>query len=69
MSGMYKPTQWENMPNNNDLISKRLLKMAGESFPLEPVDKPHIPKAMTCKNCGAPLGEDMKCDYCGTLYI
>lgn len=21
---------------------------------------------MNCKNCGAPLGKSMECDYCGT---
>ena len=25
-------------------------------------------ETMTCKNCGAPLNDDLKCEYCGTQY-
>ena len=44
-----------------------------ELLGLEPISEPelvvnHSDRMTNCKNCGAPLTETNRCEYCGTRY-
>lgn len=39
-----------------------------ERIGLDPIKESSLTRQTNCKNCGAPLSNNGRCEYCGTQY-